>query len=136
MLDEPRAGEGADRTTDKVRNDRAATPGTLAPPMPDTREDSANLPWDERDERFVTGTEAERMSDGKMKPSAISKLCKPDGPVRYMRKKGVGLRLHVADFRQFLKNRHSGDRFDALDDYVDDIEQRKAEASAAKGVQR
>ncbi len=34
----------------------------------------------------------------------LGKMCKPDGPCRYMRKKGRGCKVHIRDFVQYIKN--------------------------------
>ncbi len=93
---------------------------------------SAELPWDEKREGFVTGKEGVKLSDDKLSLSGLSKLCQPSGSMRYMRKQGVGLRVHLVDLRQYLESTHPQDGFDQIDEYVAGVEERKAQARKTK----
>lgn len=65
---------------------------------------SKEVPWDESDRNY----EAMRPLLGRYSPqpmseSEASRKSRPDGPWRYMRKTGIGCRIHVNDFEEHLK---------------------------------
>lgn len=88
---------------------------------------SQEIPWNESAEAFITGKEAIAIADGKIAPTKLSKTCRPDGPIRYMRK-GQRLRVHVGDFREWLRSANSAEDFDRVDAYVAGVEERKSRA--------
>jgi len=105
-----------------------APPSQSPSPMKNARGDPGmQLTWDENDERFLTGMEAVEFSASRLSLSKLSKLCRDDGSIRYMRRPDKRLRVHVADLRQYLKTAHPKDAFDGLDDYVEGVETRKAQ---------
>jgi hypothetical protein len=55
-------------------------------------------PWDS----FISGKEACRLTA--FSPSQVSKLCKPNGPIRYERR-GRRLRVHAGDLARYLSER-------------------------------
>lgn len=95
-------------------------------------EASRELPWNTGDPRFVTATEAVDLSKGAIALYAISKLCKPTGPFRYMRKPGAGCRVHTSDFRKYIKARPRDPDNDLAREAVRGIEDRKEEAHRSK----
>lgn len=91
--------------------------------------DKLELPWDNAAEGFVTGKEAVALSKGKLNPPALSKALTPTGTMRYMRK-GQRCKIHLEDLRTYLESlADERDSFEIVDEYVDEVERRKTEAS-------
>jgi len=64
-------------------------------------------PWREEASEYLPLSEARKLIDDRLTLPALSKLCKPDGEMRYMRKTGRGCKVHLGDFRQYMKSRQS-----------------------------
>ena len=131
-------GEGLLKGTRRAREPGVAPTDATAEPRDDDKPvasglpERAELPWDKTRDGFVTGTEAKRLSDGKLTLSSLSKLCHANGSIHYMRQKGVGLRVYLPDLREYLKTIHPGDAFDSLDEYVEGVGGRREEVDERK----
>ncbi len=51
---------------------------------------------------YITGKDAVELSNESISPVQLSKACKPDGDIRYMRK-GQRCKVHIADFMRHIK---------------------------------
>lgn len=110
---------------------RKANP--LLPPLPDEGDNSqANLnrlrdwcitigrlgnrqqAWDDEGSEYMSLSEARKLIDGRLSISTLSKLCKPDGEIRYMRKRGKGCKVYLADFYRYMKARQSDPKYARL----------------------
>ena len=59
--------------------------------------------WDEADPKFTPASAAViELADYRVTLAKISRLCRPGGPIRYMRKRGLGLRVHAGDFAAYV----------------------------------
>lgn len=72
-------------------------------PEPDTKEQ----PWTDDAPEYLPLSQARKLIDGRLSLVMLSKLCKPDGDMRYMRKRGVGCKVHIADFLRYMRSRQS-----------------------------
>jgi len=58
--------------------------------------------WNPDDLDYMENSEAVKtFTKSKMFLSTLSKLLKPNGQIRYMRKRGVGCKVHIGDFREY-----------------------------------
>ena len=64
-------------------------------------------PWDDDATEYIGLTEAVGLIDKRKSVSALSKHCKLDGEMRYMREPGKGCKVHVGDLLEFMKARHA-----------------------------
>jgi len=64
--------------------------------------ESMEQPCALKDPNYLPLKEARKLIDDRFSLSTLSKLVTPDGEIRYMRKPGVGCRLHVADFMRYM----------------------------------
>ena len=64
------------------------------------------IPWCEDAPEYIPLTEAVKLVDGRIKLSTLSRIMKPNGEMRYMRK-GQRCKVHIGDFRQYMKGRVS-----------------------------
>lgn len=68
-------------------------------------------PWADDAPDYLENSEAVvKFTDGKLKLSRLSKILKPEGPIRYMRK-GRRCKVHIGDFIEWCKNRFLTDKF-------------------------
>ncbi len=70
------------------------------------------VPWADDAPEYLPLLEASKLTDGRLSTQTLSKLCKPDGEVRYMRKYGktgrsTRCKVHIGDFRQYMRGRQS-----------------------------
>jgi hypothetical protein len=72
---------------------------------------SKEQPWADDAPEHLPLTEARKLIDDRLSLSTLSKWLTPDGEIRYMRKKGVGCKVHVADFRRYMQGRQSDTTF-------------------------
>jgi len=68
-------------------------------------DESKEQPWKDDAPEYLSLSEAGKLIDDRLTLSALSKLCKPDGEMRYMRKRGIGCNVHLGDFRKYMKGR-------------------------------
>ena len=89
--------------------------GAKITPNPEMIQEGAALPngaqtkevtWSD-DPAYLPLTEAIKLTDGRVSLSKLSKLLKPVGEIRHMRKPGRGCKVHIADFYRFMKGRQS-----------------------------
>ena len=92
---------------------------------------SKSQPWSNDAPEYIPNSEAIKLTEGKLTLSQLSKLLKPDGPIRYMRqyaKSGKPRRcnVHVGDFRKYVKTL-GADMFsdEASEAYFGEVEARK-----------
>jgi len=69
--------------------------------------DSKEQPWADDAPEYLPLKEASKLTDASISLPALSKLCKPAGEMRYMRKPGRGCKVHIADFRLYMRGRLS-----------------------------
>jgi hypothetical protein len=62
---------------------------------------SKQVPWADDAEDYLPNSEAIKLSE-KMDLPKLSKILKPDGPIRYM-KRGQRCKVNIADFRVYLR---------------------------------
>jgi len=83
------------------------------------------ISWDDNNAEFRPASEAIELCDGKFTLSKLSKLLKPNGEIRYMRK-GRRCRVHIQDFRAYLKSQATSEIADeAIDEFLEGVEERK-----------
>jgi len=88
--------------------------------------------WDESDANYIGCREArEKFTDGKPSESKLSKLL-GEIPVHYMRAPGKGARVHLVEYRLWAAKRFPLDPAAIADEWLADIEARKAQARARK----
>ncbi len=63
--------------------------------------------WRDDAPEYLPLTEIRRLIDDKLSLQTLGRLCKPDGEIRYMRRKGVGCKMHISDFRRYINGRQS-----------------------------
>lgn len=68
-------------------------------------------PWVNDAPEYLPLSEARKLTDNRLSLPTLSKLLTPNGEIRYMRKRGVGCKLHVADFRKYIRSRISDPEF-------------------------
>jgi hypothetical protein len=97
-----------------------------------TPEDDAatgwEVPWDETNADYMPSGEARvQLSAGKPSAAVLSKKLGTI-PVHYMRKRGRGCRVHVAEYISWAKGKYLSDsaRAEIADEYIADLETRKA----------
>jgi hypothetical protein len=83
------------------------------------------VPWVDDAPEYLPLTEASKLTDGRLSVSVLSRLCKPDGTMRYMRKRGVGGKVHLADLRQYMQGRQSDPEWTAA--YMNWLQGQKAD---------
>lgn len=66
--------------------------------------------WVDDAPEYLPLSEAVKLTDGRLSLSALSRLLTPQGHMRYMRK-GQRCRVHLGDFRRFLKGHQSDPRW-------------------------
>jgi hypothetical protein len=94
--------------------------------------DSQELPWDDGAEAFIPNSDALKLT-GDLALTKLSKVLKPDGPIRYMRK-GQRTKVHIQDFKMWCKSQ-GPDMFSekAFDEYFGSgSEKRKQQIRAEK----
>jgi rubrerythrin len=72
--------------------------------------DTKERPWLDDAPEYLTVTEAVKLTDDRLKDYTLSRLCKPDGEMRYMRK-GRRCKIHAGDFRQYMRSRQSDSKW-------------------------
>ncbi len=65
--------------------------------------------WLDDTPEYIPNSEAIKLTDGKLLLPRLSKILKPDGPIRYMRR-GHRCKVHIGDFRGHIKSL-GGDMF-------------------------
>jgi hypothetical protein len=102
-------------------------------PEQETKSDK-DQPWRDDALDYISNSEAiVKFTDSKMPLSKLSKLLRPDGPIRYMRK-GQRCKVHIGDFREYARKRYPPDE-DAAEiaaEYWADIQARKEEEKARR----
>ena len=63
--------------------------------------------WRDDAPEYLPLTEIRKLIDGKLSLQTLGRLCRPDGEIRYMRRKGLGCRMHISDFRRYIKGRQA-----------------------------
>lgn len=82
------------------------------------------VPWDEHDGDYIDAAVAVRKAEGRISHSQLSKLCKPDGPFRYMRNhRAHRCRVHAGEFLTFVKRKEIPEK--AIEEYLAATEARK-----------
>lgn len=126
-------GDCAGAHPDTIREWRATLSRAVlrATDLPESA--TKQLVWDESRGEFIAASDAVKLSDGTLTLSQLSKMSRPDGPIRYMRRPGR-CRVHVADLTNVLK--HRGRRIEPSDEAIEvvlkGIEARKQAATEAK----
>jgi hypothetical protein len=77
-----------------------------------TEADSKEQPWADDAPEYLSLSEARKLIDNKFSLQTLSRLCRPDGEVRYMRK-GRRCKVHLADFRMYMKGQVSDPKWAA-----------------------
>jgi len=67
-------------------------------------------PWQDEAPGYLPLSQARKLIDDRYTLGALSKLCKPDGAMRYMRK-GQRCKVHLADFRAYMRGQQSDPRW-------------------------
>jgi hypothetical protein len=75
------------------------------------RENTVERPWADDAAEYLPLSEAAKLIDGRLSLSTLSKWLTPKGEIRYMRKKGCGCKVHVADFRRYMQGRQGDTTF-------------------------
>ncbi len=78
-----------------IKNGRKTTAGGKA--------DAKEQRWEDDAAEYLPLKQARKLIDNRLSMPTLSKLCKPDGDMRYMRKSGVGCKVHIADFRRHMQ---------------------------------
>lgn len=99
--------------------------------------ESMEVSWDKNNLDYMFSSEAiAKFTGSKMPSSTLSKLLKPDNTIQihYMRKKGVGCKVRVGDFREYAKQKYPPDDITAefAEGYIADIEARKRQERRKK----
>jgi hypothetical protein len=121
-----RAGESVFvRLAVKVGVDRKAKPSL--PPTAKEKAEAASkqVPWADATAAYLPNSEAIKLVEG-LSLSTLSKILKPDGPIRYM-KKGQRCKVNLADFRACLCQKKSRRSNKVVDDMAEEF--RKITAS-------
>jgi hypothetical protein len=66
--------------------------------------DGSLVPWADDAPEYITLTEARKLIDDRLSMPTLSRLCKPDGRMHYMRK-GQRRKVHLGDFRRYMQSR-------------------------------
>ncbi len=85
--------------------------------------------WDPKNTDYMQASEAVvKFTDGKLPLSTLSKMLKPDGPIRYMRSGHRRCKVHIGDFRTWAEKKHPPDAVAAeiADEWLADVAARKA----------
>lgn len=91
-------------------------------PEPPLAEEGKHLQWVDAADGYVTASHAITTTKGcDLSLSALSKTCRPDGPVRYMRR-GQRLKVQINDFNRYVDTLNSNP-----DDLLEQFEQAKAD---------
>ena len=105
---------------------------TSAATQPEPENTGWEVPWNPADPTYIGAREArEKFSDGKPSEVRLSKLLGTI-PVHFMRAPGKGSRVHVTDYRQWSAKTFPSNSAEIADEYIADLETRKAEARARK----
>jgi hypothetical protein len=88
----------------------AAVEAVTAEPQADS---SKEHPWADDAPEYLPLMEARKLIDNRFSPATLSRLCKPDGEMRYMRKPGLGCKVHIADFRRYMRGHQSDPKWAA-----------------------
>lgn len=97
----------------------------------------SELPWDDKAEGFIYLTDAIKMLPDGVAPtrSAASKLLKPEGPIRHMRK-GRRCKEHVNNWQTYFgpkpRQHTDAELSEAMDQFYDSVEGRKKQAHKRK----
>ena len=67
---------------------------------------SKKQPWVDDAPAYLPLSEARKLIDERLSLPTLSKLCRPDGPVRYMRR-GRRCKVHLGDFRRHMQSQQS-----------------------------
>jgi len=109
-------------------NEVGAPSGRAAAAMPTTR-NTKQVKWDDRNQDYMQASEAVvKFTEGKLTLSTLSKVLKPDGPIRYMRSPNHRCRVHIGDFRTWAEKKYPPDAVAAeiADEWLADVAARKA----------
>jgi len=91
--------------------------------------------WTEQAPEYMASSKAVEFAtfvNRKISSSQLSKLLRPDGPIRYMRKtKPFRCRVHIGDFREYIKDLPKL-KVDGSDISDEDVEEYLADAAAQK----
>ena len=69
------------------------------------KDESREQQWRDDTPEYLPLTEIRKLIDDKLSLQTLGRLCKPDGEIRYMRRKGLGCKAHIGDFRRHMKGR-------------------------------
>ena len=90
------------------------------------------VPWSDDAAEYLPNTEAVKLSADVLNLKRLGGLLKPNGPMRYMRK-GRRTKVHLQDFRQYIRTLGSTDiSDDTVDEFLKGVEARKEEERAKK----
>jgi hypothetical protein len=91
----------------KLKAPQAADGDRNQETAPGAKGGSGEQRWRDDAPEYLPLTEIRKLIDGKLSLQTLGRLCKPDGQIRYMRRRGLGCRMHIADFRLHMKGRQS-----------------------------
>jgi hypothetical protein len=86
---------------------------------------SQQVEWDENAIEYIPNSDAVKLADNKISLATLSKILKSDGPIRYM-KKSQRCKVHIQDFRAYVKTLKKDITDKDIDDYIKGTEERKA----------
>ena len=102
-IGEPRAAQ----ETEGVVNKATASSDPKTADVPREPGHTMEQPWSDDAPEYLPLTQAIKLTNGQPSLQTLSKLMKPAGEMHYMRKKGVGCKVHIGDFRRYMKSQQS-----------------------------
>lgn len=87
--------------------------------------------WEKDNPEYMPNSLAVKITDGKISLATLSKLLKPNGTIRYMRS-GRRCKVHFHDFCSYAKTVHEEITDEAIENYLNGVERRKAQIRATK----
>lgn len=76
------------------------------------KDESKEQQWRDDAPEYLPLTEIRKLIDDKLSLQTLGRLCRLDGEIRYMRK-GQRCKVHVADFRRYMKGRQGDPEWSA-----------------------
>jgi hypothetical protein len=92
---------------------------------------SQEVEWDENATEYIPNSDAIKLSGGKISLTMLSKILKPDGTIRYM-KKSQRCKVHIRDFQAYIKTLKKDITDTDIENYLAGVEKRKAEIREKK----
>ena len=95
--------------------------------------DTKKVKWDDKDTNYMANSDAiVQFTKSKCSLSKLSTTLKPNGEIRYMRKPGLGCRVHIGDFRLWAEQKYpklfipEKEKQELLDETLSEREQEKS----------